>query len=212
MTFVNADSGAPATAVPPRVLGDLLPGALVRDLVLVLAGAVLVGLCAQLTVPLPFTPVPITGQTFGVLLAGAALGWRRGVASMLVYAAAGVAGLPWFAGHVGGTSILFGPSFGYVIAYPVAAGLVGWLAARGLDRTPLRTFAVMIAGSAVIYAGGLPWLMVNLHAGLARGLNLGVTPFLPGDALKALAAALLLPSSWALVNRLHQGPGPAGRV
>lgn len=213
MTLVNGNSGSGLVGAPPtRVLGDLVAGTWVRDAILVIAGAVLVGLCAQVTVPLPFTPVPLTGQTFGVLLAGAALGWRRGAASMALYALAGLAGLPWFASHAGGTAILAGPLFGYVLAYPLAAGLVGWLSGRGLDRRPLRTFAMMIAGSAVIYAGGLPWLMVSLHVGLARGLHLGVTPFLPGDALKALAAACLLPASWALVSRFRPGSGRAGRA
>lgn len=204
MTIVNGTSGG-ALVAPRRVdvLADLLPGTLLRDAALVVAGAVLVGICAQVVVPLPFTPVPLTLQTFGVLLAGAALGWRRGAASMILYGALGVAGLPWFASHMGGTAILSYPSFGYVIAFPVAAGLVGWLAGRHCDRSPVRTAAMMIAGSAVTYAGGLPWLMVNLHVGLAEGLHLGVTPFLPGDAIKALAAALVLPASWALVNRRH---------
>lgn len=201
MPSVKLDSGGVAALRQPRVLGDLLPGTLVRDVALVVAGAALVGLCAQVTVPLGFTPVPLTLQTFGVLLSGAALGWRRGFASMLLYGVLGVAGLPWFAGHAGGTTILSSASFGYIIAYPVAAALIGWLASRGFDRNPVRTAVMMIAGSIVIYAGGLPWLMVNLHVGLARGLHLGVTPFLPGDAVKALAAALLLPATWALVNR-----------
>ncbi|MGH9129018.1 MAG: biotin transporter BioY [Acidimicrobiales bacterium] len=201
MTLVDGRSGAVAASRRPQVLSDLLAGTLVRDAVLVFAGAALVGLCAQVSVPLPFTPVPLTLQTFGVLLAGAALGWRRGFASMLVYGGLGLVGLPWFAGHAGGTAILGGPLFGYVIAYPVAAALIGWLASRGLDRSPIRTAAMMIVGSIVIYAGGLPWLMANVHVGLAKGLHLGVTPFLPGDAIKAVAAALLLPATWALVNR-----------
>ncbi len=205
MTLVDGTSGS-GIAAPGRtqVLGDLLAGSLLRDAVLVMAGAALVGLCAQISVPLPFTPVPLTLQTFGVLLSGAVLGWRRGAAAMVVYGALGLAGLPWFASHAGGTSILSGPLFGYVIAYPVAAGLVGWLSGRGFDRSPLRTAIMMLIGSAIIYAGGLPWLMVNLHVGLAKGLHLGVTPFLPGDAIKALAAALVLPASWALVNRQHR--------
>jgi biotin transport system substrate-specific component len=202
-------SSAGASAVPkPQVLGDLLPGTLVRDAILVLAGAALVGLCAQVSVPLGFTPVPLTLQTFGVLLTGATLGWRRGLVSLLVYAGLGVAGLPWFAGHAGGPAILAGPLFGYILAYPVAAALIGWLASRGFDRNPLRTAAAMIAGSAVIYAGGLSWLMVDLNVGLVKGLSLGVTPFLPGDAIKAVAAALILPASWAGINHSQLPPGP----
>lgn len=202
MTFVNGTgTGEIAPGRRTQVLGDLLAGTLLRDVVLVVAGAALVGLCAQVSVPLPFTPVPLTLQTFGVLLGGAALGWRRGAAAMVVYGGLGLAGLPWFASHMGGTAILSGPLFGYILAYPVAGGLVGWLSGRGFDRSPLRTAVMMLLGSAVIYAGGLPWLMVNLHVGLGKGLHLGVIPFLPGDAIKALAAALVLPASWGLVHR-----------
>ncbi len=203
MALVEPSSAGAAAVRKHQVLGDLLPGTLALDTILVLAGAALVGLCAQVSVPLGFTPVPLTLQTFGVLITGATLGWRRGSVAMLIYGALGVAGLPWFAGHAGGSAILAGPDFGYIIAYPVAAALIGWLASRGFDHNPIRTAAMMIAGSVVIYAGGLSWLMVDLNVGLAKGLSLGVTPFLPGDAIKALAAALVLPASWALVNRQH---------
>jgi biotin transport system substrate-specific component len=183
------------------VLADVLPGDRVRDVVLVATFAALTGLAAQVAVKLPFTPVPITGQTFAVLLGGAALGWRRGLAGMVLYLAVGLTPwVPWFAEGKGGTGVLQAPSFGYIVGFLAAVALVGWLAGRGWDRTPPRTVLTMTLGNLVIYAFGLPWLMVNLGVGLAEGLQLGVTPFLAGDALKILLAAGLLPGAWALVG------------
>jgi biotin transporter BioY len=191
------------------VLADVLPGERVRDAVLVAGFAAFTGLAAQVVIKLPFTPVPMTGQTFAVLLGGAALGWRRGLAGMLLYLLVGLTPwVPWFAEGNGGTDMLEAPSFGYLIGFLAAAALVGWLAERGWDRTPPRTILTMIAGNLVIYAFGLPWLMATIDVGLAEGLELGVTPFLAGDALKILLAAGLLPGAWALVGRQdRRGPG-----
>ncbi len=193
-----------STAIPgPRrvVLADFLPGERARDRVLVVGYAGFTGLAAQVAVRLPFTPVPVTGQTFAVLLGAAVLGWQRAFLGMGLYLAAGLAGVPWFSQWSGGTDTLSAPSFGYIVGFLVAAALVGRLAAGGLDRTPPRVVLTMAAGNLVIYAFGLPWLMASLHVSLAKGLELGVTPFLGGDALKIALAAGLLPSSWALVRR-----------
>ena len=193
------------SALSPRrrlVLADVLPGDRVRDAVLVVAFAAFTGLAAQLSIKLPFTPVPVTGQTFAVLLGGAALGWRRGLAGMVLYLAAGLTPwVPWFAEGSGGTEILQAPSFGYLVGFVVAAALVGRLAERGWDRTPPLVVLTMVLGNLVIYAFGLPWLMANLDVGLATGLELGVTPFLAGDALKILLAAGLLPGAWIVAGR-----------
>jgi biotin transport system substrate-specific component len=184
------------------VLADVLPGDRVRDAVLVAAFAAFTGLAAQLSVKLPFTPVPITGQTFAVLLGAAALGWGRALAGMVLYLALGLTPwVPWFAEGRGGADMVQAPSFGYILGFLVAAALVGWLAERGWDRTPPRTVVTMVAGNLVIYAFGLPYLMATVGVGLAKGLELGVTPFLAGDALKILLAAGLLPGAWALVGR-----------
>lgn len=183
------------------VLADLLPGTRARDAALVVGAAAFVGVSAQIAISLPFTPVPLTMQPFAVLLAGATLGARRGAAGLLLYVLAGLAGVPWFAQQHGGSAVLHAASFGYLLAYPFVAGLVGALAARGGDRTVLRTAGTMAIGLLLIYAFGLPWLMATLNVGLAKGLALGVTPFLLGDAVKVALAAGLLPLSWRLTRR-----------
>jgi biotin transport system substrate-specific component len=185
-----------------RVLGDLLPGDRARDVALVIGGAVFVGVAAQLSVSVPGTPVPVTGQTFAVLLTGAALGPGRGLLSMALYVVAGGLGVPWFAEAGSGWG---GASFGYLVGFILAAAVVGRLAAGGGDRTPARTVATMVLGTVLIYALGVPWLMASLDFGLGAGLRLGVRPFLVGDALKVLVAAGILPGVWRLVGR--QTPG-----
>ncbi|GAA3390254.1 biotin transporter BioY [Cryptosporangium minutisporangium] len=182
----------------PRVLADVLPGGFVRDAALVGGSALFVGLFAQIAIPLSFTPVPLTGQTFAVLLSVAALGPARGILGMLVYALVGMAGVPWFAEQASGWTR---PSFGFVLGFILAAAVVGALARRGADRTPLRTIPLMIAGNLAIYGIGVPWLMVSLDVSFTKAVDLGLTPFLIGDAIKIALAAVLLPGAWALVKR-----------
>lgn len=186
----------------PRVLADLVPGALVRDIVLVVAAAVLTGLAAQVSIPLPFTPVPISLQTFTVLLAGAALGPIRGGLGMVLYLVAGLAGVPWFSEQQSGWAFA---SFGYIIGFVVAATLVGALARRGADRTVLGAVWMMVLGNLVIYVVGVAWLANWLAIDLPTALEFGAWPFLIGDALKIALAAGLLPGAWKLV-----GDRPAG--
>lgn len=184
------------------VLADVLPGERVRDVALVIAFACVTGLSAQWEVKLPFTPVPVTGQTLAVLLGGVALGSGRALSGMVVYLVAGLTPwVPWFAGGRGGTNVLTAPSFGYIVGFIFAAGLVGKLAERGWDRTPLRTIATMVAGNLVIYAFGVPWLMAVSSSDLATGLSQGVVPFLPLDAIKIVVAAGLVPAAWVLTGR-----------
>ena len=182
----------------PLVLADLLPGAMVRDLLLIVGAAGFVGALAQISIHLSFTPVPVTGQTLGVLLSGAALGWRRAAAAMALYAVAGVAGVPWFAGHASGYA---GASFGYIIGFFLAAVLCGWLAERGADRSIRRALPAMLAGEVVIYAAGMTWLAVYAHLGPSAIIAEGLTPFLIGDAVKTVIAAGLLPAAWRLAGR-----------
>jgi biotin transport system substrate-specific component len=193
---------ATATLRPGTVLADLVPAStrargLTRDLALVVGGAAITGLAAQIAVPVPGSPVPVTGQTFAVLLVGTALGARRGIASLALYLLAGLAGLPWFAQ---GTSGL-GATFGYVIGFVAAAGLVGALARRGADRAPLHTAGAMVLGNLAIYAFGVSYLAADLHVSLAKAASLGLYPYLVGDGLKIVLAMGLLPAAWKLVGR-----------
>lgn len=196
MTSIPHAAASPSSA--RRVLADAIPGCLVRDAALVVGSAAFVGLAAQIAIPLPFTPVPVSGQTFAVLLAGAALGTTRGLIGMLLYLVAGGLGVPWFAE---GSSGWAGASFGYIIGFVAAGALVGALAQRGWDRTPLRTIVLMVGGNLVIYALGVPWLMAAIDVDFATALSLGVVPFLIGDGLKVLLAAGVLPATWKLVGR-----------
>ena len=182
----------------PRVLADVVARSWVANLVLVLGGSAFVGISAQVIIPLPFTPVPLTLQTFAVLLVGAALGTWRGVASMVVYAAVGVAGVPWFSG---GSSGWGGASFGYILGFIVAAGVVGQLAERGATLTAVRTAGLMVVGNMVIYAIGVTYLKFAIDVSWGSALALGVAPFLIGDALKIALAAGLLPGTWRLLAR-----------
>ena len=181
----------------PRVLADLIPGALVRDVALVIAAAVLTGIAAQISIPLPFTPVPISLQTFTVLLAGAALGPIRGGLGMLLYLGAGLFGVPWFSEQQSGWEFA---SFGYIIGFVAAAVVVGALARRGADRTVLGAVWLMALGNLVIYVLGVAWLASWLAVDLPTALEFGVWPFLIGDALKIALAAGLLPAAWKLAG------------
>ncbi|MEW2414935.1 biotin transporter BioY [Streptomyces sp. NPDC046866] len=191
-------STASVTVRPGAVLADLLPASRVRDAALVVGGAALTGLAAQLSVPVPGSPVPVTGQTFAALLVGTALGARRGVLSLALYALLGAAGMPWFA-H--GTSGAGGASFGYVLGMVLASGIVGALARRGADRSVLRTAGAMALGSAVIYAVGVPYLALSTGMSFGAAVAAGLTPFLIGDALKAALAMGALPAAWKLAGR-----------
>ena len=157
---------------------------------------------AQLSFPLPFTPVPLTLQDTVVLLGGAALGSRLGMAAQLVYLAAGIVGLPVFAASAvlpQGVLRLLGPTGGYLLSYPLAAFLVGRLAERGFDRRYLTSVLAMIAGLAVIFTFGVTWLAFFARPaalGLDAALSAGLYPFLPGDILKILAGAAILPVTW----------------
>jgi biotin transporter BioY len=190
-----------STADHRYVLADTVPAFAVRDVLLVVGFAALVGLLAQVVIPLPFTPVPITGQTLGVLLGGMALGWRRALSGMAVYVGLGLVGLHWFAGGTGGTGVIGAPSFGYLIGFIVAAAVLGRLAELRFDRDPLRVLGSMVVGNLIIYLFGVSWLMVAIHVDLAQGIALGLIPFLLGDAIKALLAAGLLPTAWKLSGR-----------
>jgi biotin transport system substrate-specific component len=183
----------------PAVLADVWTDraegvrAVGRQAVLVVGGAAFVGLAAQIAVPLPFTPVPLTLQTFAVLLAGAALGSLRGIMAMSLYAVAGMVGVPWFAEGSSGFALA---SFGYILGFIVAAGIVGRIAEHGATLSAWRTAGLMIIGNLAIYSIGVTWLKYAIDSTWVTALQLGVVPFLIGDALKIALAAGLLPLTW----------------
>ena len=170
---------------------------------LAVAGAAVVALSAQISIPLPFTPVPITGQTFAVLLVGASLGPLIGGVSLALYLLAGIAGAPIYAGHAHGWSTVTAPSGGYLMGFLLAAGAVGFLATRGWDRRFGSASGAMLTGTVIIYLTGLGWLALDLHTSLEKTLELGLYPFVVGDILKLYLASALLPAAWRLVDRIR---------
>lgn len=176
--------------------GDARRRTLIADLALVVAGSVLVALCAK--IQLPQWPVPITLQPFAVLLVGATLGMRRGAASLAVYLMQGAAGLPVFAGPVAGISYFAGPSAGYLFAFPVAAAVVGALCELGMGRRIATAAVAMALGQAIILCGGFIWLA--FQGGVSVAFFEGVLKFLPGDGLKIALAALALPWAWRQIE------------
>ncbi|MBI3748746.1 MAG: biotin transporter BioY [Chloroflexi bacterium] len=185
--------------VPIRV-GERL-NSRVRDLGLVLAGALLVYLTARVSFPVPGSPVPVTGQTLGVLLVGGALGFRRGLIAVGLYVLLGVVGLPFFAEGKGGVAVIWGATGGYLIGFAIAGALVGRLAELGWDRRLGGALGAMLLGNVVIYAVGLPWLKVVTGMSVQETVANGLTPFLLGDALKLVLAAVLFPAAWWIEGR-----------
>lgn len=166
---------------------------------LVVGASLVTALAAQLAVPVPWSPVPMTGQTFAVLLSGAVLGPRRAFLAQLLYLAEGAIGLPFFAGGAFGLAKLIGPTGGYLVAFPFAAAVTGFLAQRGWDRRFVTMAAAMLLGSLVIFASGLAWLSRFVPA--ENLLAAGFFPFVIGDLVKTTLSALAFPSAWAWVNR-----------
>lgn len=199
-----------ASPLGRRVLADLLARpstrarAVALDATLVLTGALTVAVLAQVEVPL--WPVPITGQTLGVIVVGAALGARRGALSLLSYLGLGLVGLPVFAGLSGGLASVAKPSFGFIIGFVFAAFVAGWFAERSWDRRPVLAFAGFAAASVVPFLVGVPYMafILNSVLGLGYGLGdvlaVGVLPFIVGGIVKAALAAGIVPAAWALVR------------
>jgi len=189
-------------SLAPRrsVLADrVLPRSLTVDLALVIGGAALTAGLAQVAIPL--WPVPITGQTLAVLLVGSSLGATRGALSMVLYALVGALGAPIFSDASGGMRVLFGATGGYIIGFVLAAAFTGWLAQRRWERGLVRGMLAFIAGSAVVFLVGLPWLQVSLGLTWSQTLAGGLYPFIIGGVVKAVIAALVLRGAWALVGR-----------
>ncbi|HXZ82158.1 MAG TPA: biotin transporter BioY [Acidimicrobiales bacterium] len=190
----------------PLVLADLIPGEWVRDIGTVIGAACFLGLLAQVSIPLWWTPVPITGQTLGVVLAGSVLGVRRAGAALALYAVAGLAGLPWFADHASGWP---GGLFGYIVGFFVAAIVCGWFAERRADRRVVSAIPAMLLGNAIIFAIGVPWLAVAYHFSAAEAIAKGLTPFLVGEGIKIALAAALLPAAWRVFGAGSEREAPS---
>lgn len=194
-------------ALPVRTLADrfIARRSLASDAALVLASAAAVGLLAQVTIPM--YPVPITGQTLGVMIVGAMLGARRGAAALATYAALGIAGVPWFAEFGGGPAYVLQPSFGFIIGFIPAAWVVGLLSERRWDRSPLASLGAFGLASAIPFLVGVPWMWAVLHVvmgktlGLGATLEAGVLPFLPGGVVKWVLASAILTGAWKVVGR-----------
>jgi biotin transport system substrate-specific component len=191
---MRPDAATLRLAVFPR-------SSLVTNVLLVLAGTGFVALAAQVSIDLPFTPVPITGQTFAVVVVGASLGALLGLASLGLYLFVGALGAPVYSHGTHGWDVLTGPTGGYIVGFVLAAVLTGLLAQRRWDRRFNSSVSAMLTGNVVIYAVGLPWLAVKLGTGLEDTLENGLYPFVVGDLLKLYLAGALLPAAWAAVAR-----------
>ncbi len=197
MTASSISSNTLRRAVFPNV--SLLTNAL-----LVLGGALFVALSAQISIPLPFTPVPITGQTFAVLLVAGSLGSVCGTLSMGLYLLMGIVGLPVYADHTHGIEVIKGATGGYIIGFIIAGLIVGLMADRGWDKKFSSSVTMMLTGNVVVFLVGLVWLQQVLHTNLADTLKYGLYPFVPGEVLKLYLAGALFPGAWALVRRIRK--------
>lgn len=183
--------------VPVRISDRLSPR--VRHVTLIGLGALFIYLTAQIYIARE--PVPLTGQTFGVLTVGAALGFRRGFAAVALYVLLGIVGLPFFAEGKGGLAVLVGGRGGYLIGFAIAGAVVGRLAELGWDRQILGSLGAMLIGEVIIYAIGLPWLMVAGGYTVQETIGFGFTPFIAWDAAKIAIAASVFPLGWWMVER-----------
>ena len=197
---------SPSASALPRygVLADTLPGARVRDVVLVVSGALLTALFAQIAINVPGSPVPITGQTLAVGLVGASLGARRGAASLALYAVLGLF-LPFYADGESGWDVIWGASGGYIIGFVVAAGVIGWMAEHGADRSVWLAFLAFVVGQLVIFAFGLAGLKISVGETWGWTIHNGFSIFIVGGLVKAAIGAVALPSAWRIVRRFDHG-------
>ena len=194
------------TTAPLVITSPLISKARTVAIALVVGFALLTALMAQIEIPLWFTPVPITGQTFAVLLSGAALGLRLGASSQALYVAMGAVGLPFYSGGGSGWETATGATGGYLFGFVIAAAVVGALAERRHDRSVLTAVPAFLTGTVIIYLFGVAWLAQYLDVGATEAMELGLVPFVIGDLIKATLAAVLLPTAWRLVgNRDSSG-------
>jgi biotin transport system substrate-specific component len=183
----------------PGVLADLVPGSVLRDAALVLGGAAVTGVAAQIALHTPLSPVPFTLQSLAVLVVGAAFGPVRAAASMLLYLVAGMVGVPWYAGHTHGWHD--NPSFGYIVGFVVAGFVLGRMSELRNDRKILSAIGQFVVGDVILLGVGTVWLGVDLGVSASTAISLGITPFLAAEVVKVAAAGLAMPTAWRFVRR-----------
>jgi len=198
------------TRAATDVLIDRVPGArnLATDAAWVIAFSLVTAACAQIGFHLPFVPVPITGQTFAVLLSGAVLGWRRGFLSQVVYLAEGAAGLPVFADGAGSALYLVGPSGGFLLCFPLAAALVGYLVEIGVARSTWKLLGALVSADVLILLAGSAWLRLLFRVPFAQAWALGFYPFLIADLAKAALVGCTLPRVLRRFEVRKDAPAP----
>jgi biotin transport system substrate-specific component len=189
----------------PTIARVVVPKSAVTTGMLMVGFALFTALAAQFVIPIPGSPVPITGQTLAVLLAGAVLGAKAGAGSQLIYWMMGAAGLPFYSNATGGWEAATGATAGYLFGFIAAAWVVGKLAERGQDRTIDSALPAFLAGNTVIYVFGVTWLLISVPSitTMTQALTVGLLPFVIGDAVKIIAAGLLLPAAWKMVGTLR---------
>jgi biotin transport system substrate-specific component len=187
------------STIPATLEHNVVRGRALTGVALVIGGSAIIAIAAQIAIPIPFTPVPLTMQPLAVLIVGIALGSRRGAAAAALYLLEGLSGLPVFAQGHGGPLWLIGPTAGYLYSYPFAAFIAGWFSERGWGNSVARALCGMLTALAVIYLGGWSWLA--LLVGARRAFAIGITPFVIADLVKIAVAAALLPYAQRLVGR-----------
>ena len=196
-----ATASVPAFPTRPLVLADLVPAVRARNVVLVAMGVLFTALLAQVSVPVPGSPVPVTGQTLAVVLTAASLGPVRGVAVQAVYILAALVGLPFYSEASGGWDVVVGATGGYVFGFIPAAFLIGLAARHGADRRFRTSVPLFVAGQAVVFAIGVPWLALATGMSAAQALDAGFYPFILGGLVKAAVAAAVLGGAWRVARR-----------
>ncbi len=195
-----ATASVPAFPTRPLVLADLVPAVRARNVVLVALGVLFTALLAQVSVPVPGSPVPVTGQTLAVVLTAASLGPARGVSVQVVYILAALVGLPFYSEASGGWDVVVGATGGYVFGFIPAAYLIGLAARHGADRRFRTSVPLFVAGQAVVFAVGVPWLALATGMSAAQALEAGFYPFILGGLVKAAVAAAVLGGAWRVAR------------
>ncbi len=194
-------TAVPLPAQRPLVLADVLGRSRTRDVALVVTAALFTAALAQIAIPVPGSPVPITGQTLAVVLTAAALGPHRGLAGQALYLVLGAIGLPFYSEASGGFEVISGATGGYIVGFLPAAYLIGLAAKHQLDRALWKALPLFVAGQAIIFAVGVPWLAVTAHLDAGQAIAAGFTPFIVGGLIKAAVAGAVLPGLWKLTKR-----------